>query len=588
MKECQIKLLQERTPTARVINRQCDGDGGDVHYQTNKAISKVENHATTAEEYFALCEFNMSLKFYRKSLRYVYRAQKQTCAKDETRNDDPTKDCTSHSNEKIQNYLPQLLNNIGRCQLARGECNDAIKSHKEALSIYRNAHLPDDHPDVSRTLRRLSDVGRAVTSLRDANASIKTGRTYENQGRYEKAMGVYTDALDAMRKAFGDVHPFVAAQLNKKGILHWKMGDYEMAMTSLMGALRVYEMALGKSHPDAGETLHNIALVHYSKGEHDEAMSFYQKSFSVRKAALGVNHPDTARTIIRIGMVHDDRGLYSKAMKLFNEGLRIQKAALGNVHVDVAATLNSIGIVHEKSGEFEEAMKAYTEAFGIYKAELGERHVDVAVTLNNIGEVHRHLGKYDMAMSTYEKALNIMTEALGENHRNVAVTLHNIALVHSLTGKHSEALDLYRRALGVQRSALGDQHPDVAVTLDNMGELYERRGDLVKPAEETDDKMGKYQKATKLYKKALRVRRAALGDHHFFVALTLSKIGKFHQDKENDYNEALRRFSEALTIYKVNEFGREHPYVKEVMSNMKRLRTVFSNVDTNVDNCVPN
>merc|ERR1712037_433616 len=98
-----------------------------------------------------------------------------------------------------------------------------------------------------------------------------------------------------------------------------------------------------------------------------------------------------------------------------------------------------------------------------------------------------------------------------------------------------------------------------------MGRVYERRGTAKTDAEERTDK---FMKALKLYKKALRARRAAMGEHHVYVAFTLFQMGRFHRIKDCNITEATRRYQEALTVYKNNNMDKHHPYVKAVLEDM--------------------
>mmetsp|Transcript_5566 Transcript_5566/g.8445 ORF Transcript_5566/g.8445 Transcript_5566/m.8445 type:complete len:294 (+) Transcript_5566:1534-2415(+) len=173
-------------------------------------------------------------------------------------------------------------------------------------------------------------------------------------------------------------------------------------------------------------------------------------------------------------------------------------------------------------------------------------------------------------MFMYTKALKIMKKVLGPDHRNVAATYHNIAQVYVCRASSSieeqqqqqdehqeqqhqglllplqpkqqqdieKALKIYKDVLKVQRSALGDGHVDIAVTLDSIAHAHELKG--------------KYDRAVKFYNKALRVRRNALGKRHILMAVTLDRIGKFHMERDGNMEEALRRFREALDIYRVH------------------------------------
>lgn len=528
--------------------------------------------------------------------------------------------------------VPMTLINIGQCHLARNELAEATECYERAISHVTSPplSLPSDHPDVARIRRKLRRVHKVQVTLSSALSLQVEGKSSEMAGRYDNALDAYGRSLDVITRIVGRVHPAVASTLHKIGVMHWKRGKYNEALQTLSESLRISVQCYGDNHPDAADALGSIGMVHLARGDYRSSMKFYQVALRVRRETLGERHPDVARILIRIGMVYDEEGRHGKAMRLYRQGLDIQRTALaleeeeidrerdrsgcrsseasstsavsgnavggsgtrGNMtslQVDVAATLNSIGVVQEKCGEYNEAMTSYEEALDIYRRALGgDNHVDVAVTLNNIGQIYRHLGQFDDAMDTYQKALKVMKAALGNSHRNVAATLHNIALVHSKRGELDEALELYKEVLSVQRVALGDEHPDVAVTLNNMGEVYEMRGDAgprdqgsingldrrLKRQESSLSRyrQGKYSKAARLYKKALRVRRVALGAEHYYVALTLHKIGTFHYAKEGDYDEALRRFTEAVRIYRQNKIDDSAPQVAEAMRYIGLIR----------------
>ena len=140
--------------------------------------------------------------------------------------------------------------------------------------------------------------------------------------------------------------------------------------------------------------------------------------------------------------------------------------------------------------------------------------------------------------------------------RNVADTMHNIGIVYTqLRGQYSDALKMYRSVLNSQRAALGDTHFGVAVTLDSVASAYEEQE--------------RYEKAGKLYGKALRVRSAALGRDHLFVGLTLDRIGTFHLNVDRNYSEAVRRFDEAKAVCEANALDKSDPRVKDVLAKLE-------------------
>ena len=346
-------------------------------------------------------------------------------------------------------------------------------------------------------------------------------------------------------------------------------------------------------------------------------MKFYLVALRIKRETLGVDHPAVARVMMRIGMVYSEEGRLNKAMSMYEGGLNIQKAALAlqdegyntadsepshvneipknldknTLRLEIAATLNSIGIVYEKRAEYNAAMKSYKEALFLYRKALGgDDHVDVAVTLNNCGQVYRHLGQCDRAMEMYKRSLKIMKSTLGETHRNVASTLQNIGVLYSLNGDFDTSLELYGEALQIQKKTLGEEHPDVAVTLSDMGDLYEKRGDLGQPKSVDSNgrqfdvesyRNDKYRKAAKLFKRALRIRRAAMGDDHYYVALTQHKLAVFYYNKICCHNTALSRFKETMRIYRLNNIDESEHHFVQVAGFLKELQSRKAKENTN-------
>jgi CHAT domain-containing protein/tetratricopeptide (TPR) repeat protein len=115
-------------------------------------------------------------------------------------------------------------------------------------------------------------------------------------------------------------------------------------------------------------------------------------------------------------------------------------------------------------------------------------------------------------------------------------------------GDYAAAEPLYRQALEVRRAALGEAHPDYAASLNNLAALYHAKGD--------------YAAAEPLYRQALEVRRAALGEAHPDYAASLNNLAKLYAAAGRE-DEALRLMREAAsiddrTIGQIFGMGTEH------------------------------
>ena len=121
-----------------------------------------------------------------------------------------------------------------------------------------------------------------------------------------------------------------------------------------------------------------------------------------------------------------------------------------------------------------------------------------------------------MAGSSLE-LLRARLEAERANGENTIVTLHTLASELLAQGKYDEAEPLFREALEVTRATLGDRHPDTLASMNNLGMLLKAKGDLAA--------------AEPLYREALEGRRATLGNRHPATVNSIRNLGALQKKK---------------------------------------------------------
>ena len=233
-----------------------------------------------------------------------------------------------------------------------------------------------------------------------------------------------------------------------------------------------------------------------------------------------------------VGRVYSGLGEYEHARRLLERALDARRRTLGDAHPDVAETAVQLGVVLRARGDYQGAERLVREALSTRRNLFGERHADVAATLTVLAEVLYYKGEYARAAEMQREALAVH-RAVGADSALLATALVNLAETLRPLGQLEESESLFREALSIRRAALGDDHPHVAATLTSLAAFLRDLGD--------------YRAAEPLLREALATRRQVLGDEHPAVASTLTALA-YVLHWQGDYSGAEPLYRQALAI----------------------------------------
>ena len=161
------------------------------------------------------------------------------------------------------------------------------------------------------------------------------------------------------------------------------------------------------------------------------------------------------------------------------------------------------------------------------------------------GQVHLSKGEEAKAIIQFEESLSLAMEA-GFN-TGVAHNLNEIAIIHTSRGEYVKARDALARAIKIYGAA--NMKSEVSKSLNNMAVTYVREQD--------------FKEAINRYEELLRWDRKTNND--LGMAITLNNMGIIYEHHLREHEEAQRRYSEALKIFR--ELGNKK-YIKAVEKNM--------------------
>lgn len=464
-------------------------------------------------------------------------------------------------------------------QNTAGNADAALRAGERALTMLHQA--------------RGKDHGEAV-ALQGALGAILC-----QQGRYEAAKDMLTDALQTARDLVGADHPLPANVLFRWGDLNLNLGKYAEARQACEEELRIHSKFYGSDDPHTAAILSNLGSALNGQGQYAEARRHLQDALAISRRVPRPEMRDLAKLLSNLGELCRETADYDAGLEYETEALAICEQHLGlrdsstfAVHNNLAVLLWAMGRFREarehmqkaeqigaatlardsrpralalvntaafyrEAADFSVASVRLTQALEIYRAIGFERHPDMIAALGNLGGVLRDSGDFLGARSSYEQAAKRSEEVLGK-HRTTATTYNNLACLLRTQGDTQAAHGYLLRAIEILRAVEPEPQADTAQILGNLAEALAG--------------MGREAEVEPLRKQVLAILERTSGLEHPSVAVALGNLA-FSELARQKYDEAEARFTRAHQITR-KSFGDRHPETAKTMNNLAHLREV--------------
>ena len=161
------------------------------------------------------------------------------------------------------------------------------------------------------------------------------------------------------------------------------------------------------------------------------------------------------------------------------------------------------------------------------------------------GQVLLSRGKGEEAMLKFQKSLSLAKEAGFKP--GVAHNLNEMAIIHTSRGEYVTSRELLTEAIEIYKEV--NMEPEVSKSLNNITLTYVRERD--------------FKKALNRYEALLKWDRET--NNQLGVAITLNNMGLIYDRHLGNHEEAQRRYSQALEIFK--KLGNKK-YIRSEKRNM--------------------
>ena len=211
-------------------------------------------------------------------------------------------------------------------------------------------------------------------------------------------------ALEIRQAHLPDDHPELGSSLHELAVLYLDQGRAEEAEASCRRALAIFEQDL-RSSGKATNSLDLLASIHHDQGRYDQAETLYRRVLAKQERELGTDHPDVASVLSNLGNNLSIQGRYREAEPMYRRATQIQERALGPDHPGLATTLDNLATNLRLQGRLDEAETLYGRALVIEEKALGPTHPGLAGTIDNLATVYLDQGRLDEAESLYARAV---------------------------------------------------------------------------------------------------------------------------------------------------------------------------------------
>ncbi len=254
-------------------------------------------------------------------------------------------DLTAEERLELHNQSAEILRELQQAP-------EAIAEARIALEAARTIHGPDQ-PATARSLNLL-------------------GILLNESGEFAEARDLLEEALAIQSRGEEDAN--LGSILANLGMVYRGLGQREDARDRLERALAIHRKAFGDGHPAVAADLGNLATLERELGDPARALEYLRPTVEIARHLYGDGHPETARALTNVAGLLREVGDGGSACLHIDAALQINRAALGEAHPQVIADLNNLAVLERETGQIAASREHFLEALAISQQVLGEDH----------------------------------------------------------------------------------------------------------------------------------------------------------------------------------------------------------------------
>ncbi len=153
----------------------------------------------------------------------------------------------------------------------------------------------------------------------------KIGRLYDGEKRYEKAEGLYKEALQLRKAHDRENQKDLATAYNNLAAVQFKLGRYDEAEKNYTEALSIREKEFGKSSKEAAVVIYQIGMIFHKQKKYPQAEDFYKRALDIKNKVFGPNNKELIHILRNYANLLKKTGRESTADQMYQFADSIEK-----------------------------------------------------------------------------------------------------------------------------------------------------------------------------------------------------------------------------------------------------------------------
>ncbi|XP_037888731.1 kinesin light chain-like [Glossina fuscipes] len=180
-------------------------------------------------------------------------------------------------------------------------------------------------------------------------------------------------------------------------------GKYEIAVPVCKEALNAFKETNNEYHVDAATLLNFLSLICAKYGLYCEAAQYLEKALLIRTLNCGFTDETAIITLGNLATLYGKCQWYRKAEEIKIKLVRIKQQMLGDNHLELAEHLIDLAMLCQQQGRYEEEQVYYHRAVNIYESQLDANDIRVKRAKLNLAKCLIEQLKFQEAALLYRQ-----------------------------------------------------------------------------------------------------------------------------------------------------------------------------------------